>query len=270
MALLLARGFPDRDRRFWLGVFARLRDRSTPAGHPRYGYLLECDGTPVGVILLIFSKIQSVPDFTTRCNVSSWYVEPAFRSYASPLVSQALKAKDVTYLNITAAPNTRATVEAQGFSRYSNGVFVAAPLLNFRGGDARAKVLPVAAYPDASFEPLERNLLSDHAACGCISLWCMTSESAYPFVFRPRVIKGFIACTQLIYCRDIEDLVRFAKPIGMFLAKRGRFFVIVDSNGAIPGLVGKYLHGRMPKYFKGPDRPRLGDLSYTEAALFGV
>jgi hypothetical protein len=46
--------------------------------------------------------------------------------------------------------------------------------------------------------------------------------------------------------------------------------IIVDSNGALPGVTGKFLEGRMPKYFKGPDRPRLGDLAYTEAALFGV
>jgi hypothetical protein len=26
----------------------------------------------------------------------------------------------------------------------------------------------------------------------------------------------------------------------------------------------------MPKYFKGPDRPRLGDLAYTEIAMFGM
>jgi hypothetical protein len=25
-----------------------------------------------------------------------------------------------------------------------------------------------------------------------------------------------------------------------------------------------------PKYFKGPEKPRLGDLAYTEAAMFGM
>src|SRR5438874_709827 len=88
VATLLVKGFPDHDHQFWLRVFSRLRDHSTPAGYPKYGYLLECDGAPVGVILLIFSNIRSGTDITTRCNVSSWYVEPAFRSYASALVSQ--------------------------------------------------------------------------------------------------------------------------------------------------------------------------------------
>jgi hypothetical protein len=89
-------------------------------------------------------------------------------------------------------------------------------------------------------------------------------------VFRPRVHKGVIACAQLVYCRGVEDFVRFAGPIGRFLALRGRPLILIDSNGPIPGLLGKYFDGRMPKYFKGPDRPRLGDLAYTEAAMFGV
>jgi hypothetical protein len=47
-------------------------------------------------------------------------------------------------------------------------------------------------------------------------------------------------------------------------------FVLIDSNGPISGLVGKYLKDYMPKYFKGRVSPRLGDLAYTEVAMFGV
>ena len=65
--------------------------------------------------------------------------------------------------------------------------------------------------------------------------------------------------------------VRFlAGPIGRYLAVRGRPLVIIDSNGPIPGLIGKYVDGKAPKYFKGPDRPHFGDLAYTEAVLFGL
>jgi hypothetical protein len=54
------------------------------------------------------------------------------------------------------------------------------------------------------------------------------------------------------------------------LTARGRPLVIIDSNGPIPGLVGKYFSNKAPKYFKGPDRPRFGDLAYTEAVMFGL
>jgi hypothetical protein len=46
--------------------------------------------------------------------------------------------------------------------------------------------------------------------------------------------------------------------------------MLIDSNGPISGLVGKYLKNYMPKYFKGPVAPHLGDLAYTEVAMFGV
>ena len=89
-------------------------------------------------------------------------------------------------------------------------------------------------------------------------------------MFRPRLVKGVIPCAQLVYCRDVDDFVRFARPIGRFLARRGQALVLIDANGPIPALIGRYFDAKMPKYFKGPDRPRLGDLAYTEAAMFGV
>jgi hypothetical protein len=103
-----------------------------------------------------------------------------------------------------------------------------------------------------------------------LSLWCETAEGAHPFVFLPRMIKGILPCFQLIYCRDLEDYVRFARPLGWHLALRGRPLVLIDSNAPIPGLRGLYFNGATPKYFKGPERPRLGDLAYTEAAIFGI
>jgi hypothetical protein len=269
---LLSRGFASRrPRRFWEHVIASLAARATPADAPRYGYLLESNGTAVGAILQIYSMQRAggsgTPAATTRCNVSSWYVEPAFRSYAPFLVSQAVKQKGVTYLNISSAPHTRPIVEAQGYLRFSNGVFAALPCLSSQP-DVAARV--IAADPQAHCEAHERDLLRDHVAYGCMSLWCETPERAYPFVFRARRVKGLITCAQLIYCRDIADLVRFARPLGRYLARRGRPLVILDANGPVPGLIGKYFDQTMPKYFKGPAPPRLGDLAYTEAALFGV
>jgi hypothetical protein len=65
----------------------------------------------------------------------------------------------------------------------------------------------------------------------------------------------------------MEDFIEFARPIGSYLALHGRPFVLIDSKGPIPGLVGRYFDGASPKYFKGPVVPRLGDLAFTEAAM---
>jgi hypothetical protein len=271
---LLTRGFANRrPRRFWEHIIAVLGTRAVPAGAPKYGYLLENDGTAVGAILQIYSTHRTAGPQAgemTICNVSSWYVDPEYRGYAPFLVSQALKQKGVTYLNITSAPHTRPIVEAQGYLRYSNGVFAALPFLSRSPAVRDVRVITADTQPQALFEGHERDLLRDHAGFGCISLWCEAAGRAYPFVFRQRRIKGLIPCAQLVYCREIEDFVRFARPLGMFLLRRGLPLVILDANGAVRGLVGRYFDRTMPKYFKGPAPPRLGDLAYTETALFGV
>jgi hypothetical protein len=267
---LLTRGFTLRSRGYWQRALAKLSSHQTPAEMPKFGYLLESGGDLVGVILLIFSSIPGDDASRMRCNVSSWYVEPAFRSHACLLTSQAIKHKNVTYVNVSPALHTRPIVEALGFSRYSNGQFVAVPALSMNDPGGIVKVIDVGARPDVHFEPCELELLSVHKQHGCLSLWCATSEQAHPFVFMPRRAKGVIPCAQLVYCRNIGDFVRLARPIGRYLAARGRPLVIIDSNGPIPGLVGKYFDGKAPKYFKGPDRPTFGDLAYTEAVLFGL
>ncbi len=267
---LLADGFRTHDRQFWLGAFAQLRRHATPPGLPKYGYLLECEGRAVGAVLLICSLVRAGEKDAPRCNLSSWYVDPAFRAYAPMLVSQALRHKDVTYVNVSPARHTWPIIEAQGFSRYCDGIFVAVPMLSGLFGGAKVKMIDGTRKPPVSFDPRDQEMLLQHAALGCVSLWCATAERAYPFVFRRRFVRGIVPCAQLIYCSDVADFVRFAGPIGRLLAGRGLPFVIIDANAPIPGLVGWYSRGNMPKYFKGPQRPRLGDLAYTEHAVMGV
>jgi hypothetical protein len=72
---------------------------------------------------------------------------------------------------------------------------------------------------------------------------------------------------QLIYCRQTSDFIRFSGSIGGFLARRGIPLIAIDSNGPIRGLAGRFFDKR-PKFYKGSTPPRLGDLAYTELALF--
>jgi hypothetical protein len=267
---LLKKGFRSRDRRFWLTCLERLAQHPTPAGSPKYGYILDCDGTAVGIVLTISSRKCANNSDMTQCNLSSWYVEPAYRFYAGLFAAHVWKDRTSTYLNINPAPHTRPIIEAQGFSRYSDGQFVAVPALSPTSGKISAKVVRVDTSSVTSFESFERDLLLAHENYGCMSLNCTGPNFAFPFVFRRRIVKGFVPCAQLIYCRDIGDFVRFARPLGRFLASQGLFLVLVDSNGKIPGLVGRYFSNLMPKYFKGPLAPRLGNLAFTETAMFGV
>jgi hypothetical protein len=267
---LVTRGYgAARPREFWAHIFACLSRRSVPEGFPRYGYVIESDGRFVGVMILIFSTIWEGGAARIRCNGSGIYVDPAFRFYAPLLISRAHKDKNVTVLNLTPAAHTHSMIETAGFTKYTSGIFVAIPVLSRPRADTPVRVVDAHDDPGVRFDPHERDLLLEHADYGCTSLWCVTPERAYPFVFRPRTVR-LLPCAQLVYCRNVDDFIRFARPIGLHLARRLRPLVILDANSPIPGLVGKYYPERMPRYFAGPDRPQIGDLAYTEISMFGV
>ena len=275
---LLTRGYGtprsggvDRPRSFWEGVFSCLKRRQLPVGDfPRYGYVIDSGGKLVGIMLLIFSAIWEHDIAKIRCNGSSLYVDPDFRLYAPLLIKKIVSYKGVTGLNLTPAKHTLRMIEALGYAKYCDGTFVAIPLLSRAPKSNAIHIIDVHMESEIPFDPRERDLLLEHAGYGCESIWCITPERAYPFVFRVRHVKH-VPCAQLVYCSSIEDFVRFARPIGLYLARSTkRFLVVLDANGPIPGLVGKYFAGRVVRYFIGPDRPRLGDLAYTEISIFDV
>jgi CelD/BcsL family acetyltransferase involved in cellulose biosynthesis len=264
---LLMVGFPERPLATWQRAFRRLSLHPTPASYPRYGYMLEHEGMAVGVVLTIFTTIQFCGDERVRCNLSSWYVLPDYRAHAVILSARALRRREVTYINITPHPDTFAIVEAQGYRRYCNGVYITIPALNFSD---RAKVMVFDGQPIAEFSAYENRLLLDHTKYGgsAIVLTCRAAGKFHPFVFAPeRVCRAPAA--YLSYCRSIDNFLRFAGPLGRYLAFRGHPLVMIDADGPIPGLAGRFYDG-WPKYFKGPHKPATGDLAYTERPMFGM
>jgi hypothetical protein len=239
--------------------------------YPRYGVLLECEGRIVGVLLQIFFRRGEGDRSAVYCNLSSWCMDPQFRSYAVTLNSVATARKDVTYLNVSPAPHTRKGIEALGFRRYCDGQFVCLPWFAWpkRSGVRIVDFSPD--RPEASLlSPHERDVLADHAALECRSLIAISRGEAHPFVFvKRRVLRRMIPCEQLVYCRDLAEFREFAGPLGRYLLARRVFIVLTDANMPLSGLFGRYFPDNGPKYFKGPATPRLGDLSYTESTVLG-
>ena len=94
----------------------------------------------------------------------------------------------------------------------------------------------------------------------------------FPFILLPmRIRRGWIAppAMQLIYCRDVADFVECAGAIGRTLLRHGKISVISTPTDRSPGLAGFFSRARGRKYFKGPHRPRLADLTDTELVLYG-
>ena len=273
VADLLTRGFVGRARDYWVQGLRRQAEREVPQNYPRFGYMLDNESAPAGVLLLLYSTRLSGGETSIHCNLSSWYVEPAFRNYAAMLTKIAQRHEEVTYLNISPATWTWPIIEAQGFQRYCSGLFVSLPALSRATPGMTVEIVPGDAKAVEGLAPGDVELLTRHAAYDCLSLVCRTATGgAVPLILLPmRIRRGWIAppAMQLIYCRDMSEYIACAGAIGRFLLRRGKISVILDSNGRVPGLAGVYTEARGRKYFKGPHRPRLADLTDTELVLYG-
>jgi hypothetical protein len=273
VADLLTRGFAGRSRDYWMQGLRRQAAREVPKGYPRFGYMLDADGEAAGVLLLLYISRTSGDETTIYCNLSSWFVDPAFRNYAPLLTRIAQRHPEVTYLNISPATWTWPIIETQGFNAYCSGLFFSAPVLSRVTPGTTVEIISPDTRDIAGLPDTEIELLTRHAGYGCLGLVCRTAGGeTLPFILqRLRIRRGLIAppAMQLVYCRDIADYVECAGAIGRALLRRGKLSVILDSNGPVPGLAGIFSTARGRKYFKGPSRPRLADLTDTELVLYG-
>ena len=261
LASLLAAGFPLRTKGEWERGLNVLRARRVPRTFPRYGLLLEEDDRPVGVLLMVFSEV----DGQARCNLSSWYVEPAFRPYAPLLLNAALSDRTVTYLNLTPAPHTQHIIEAQGFRSFCRGSILYLPGLRKQRERVR-----VVAFDERHAGVPEADLLAAHVALGSLCVVVEADDGPHPFVFAPpKRLRRLLPGTHLLYCRDLDTFGRFAGALGRWLLRRGSVVVLVTADQALPGLIGRRFNKAQNKYVFGPHPPRPGDLAYTEYAIFG-
>ena len=167
VAELLTRGFAGRSRDYWMRGLKRQAARAGPQGYPRFGYMIDNDGAPVGVLLLIYTERAGANEPEIRCNLSSWYVEPAFRNYASMLTKIAQRHKHVTYINISPATWTWPIIEAQRFQTYCRGLFVSLPALSRVTPGSCIDVVSADATDIDGLAAAEVALLARHADAGC-------------------------------------------------------------------------------------------------------
>jgi hypothetical protein len=264
---LLTHGFA-RDRCYWTRALTRLTDHPTPPELPKYGYVLDVGGTLVGVVLLIATTVYVNGERHNRCNVSSWYVEPAYRSYGSILAMRAIRHPNTTFFNVSPAPHTWSILESQGFEQFATGRTIAIPALTRSPRGVSVEVISSSIISGKDLVQQEVDILEHHESYGCLSCICEFEGERFPFVFGLHLRYGFLPVAHLVYCREFADFIRFAGAIGRFLARRKYAFVIFDSNGPIPRIVGKHFGGRL-RYRKGGHQIRLGDVAYSEQVMFG-
>lgn len=266
-ATLLSIGFPNRARAEWLAGLRRQGRRHVPEGFPRFGLVLEADGRLVGIVLTIFAEVEADGRRFVRCHFSSWYVDEHFKAWSPLLINQLLRDRNVTFVNISPASHTSEIIEAQGFRSFSNGWVLTVPWLTV--GRERVRVRRFESAAATATDLGECRLLAEHQAFGCICLLLEARDGWHPFVFTARRRVGKLpAASYLIYCRDLGEYARFAGALGRALLRNGILAVIADREVSDYKIAGRPISRTQDKYFRGPDRPRAGDNSFSELAIF--
>jgi hypothetical protein len=265
VAELLGRGlgYPPT---YYRGIFAALDRRPAPSGCPQRGLLVEVDGRVIGALVLIYSRGLRAPSAPLRCHVTSFYVEPSFEVYGAMLALRATNRKDVTFVNLSARPNIRKFIEAQGFRKYVSGQFVAIlpwhALESVGGVELTAGALP----PPGECSEIERDMVAAHVEAGCICLWATLRGRSVPLIMRPKRFKNRVPGAQILYCPDTQGIKLYVGALSRFLLRRGMLLLSVDANGPISGLHGHFFEGVEPRFVKG-QQPQIGDLAFTLNAL---
>jgi len=267
---LLCEGFPRRTPEYWRTGLQKLANRERPPDTEKYGYVLTAGNELRGVVLTIPSVHENGSERHVFINISSWYVQPPFRgSPAKELYRHASCRQSITYTNLSAAAHTVKTITSFGFKEWTAGQMVAVGLKRHRSSLEKIRILSSSKLGSVEICSAEANLLADHESLGCLTFFLETPNRLSPFIFVRRRVMGFIPCAQLIYCRELIDLIQHSMAISTWLTMRGFPLMLIDASAPIEGLVGYYVDGKSSKYFKGPRPVKAIDHTYSEMVLLG-
>ena len=265
---VLHEGFPHRSAAYWHSGLDRLAARDPIAGTVGLGHGLWVDGAMRGVILSIPS-IHETP-FGPRIfvNLSSWSVDPAHRGRAALQLYVVASTGDseVTYTNLSATARTLKAVLARGFREWTAGQLLC---LGIRASPGRKRFLPPRLGLAAGLSAATSRVLIDHEALGCLAVCIETPLRSFPLVFLKRKVNS-LPLAQLLYCERLEELVDNGLAVSAWLLSRGYPAMIIDSNGPIAGLPGRYFAGKARKFVKGPEPAFAADHTYSEMMYFGL
>lgn len=261
---LLVEGFPLRSGDYWTKGLANLRSLRRVKGFPRYGYLVDADHAPQGLLLTITSD-HGVDG--ARTNFSSWYVREQYRQFALALFRHALELENTTFINPSPSDRVAPILKAFGFKPYTAGVLMLDLRTAMRSGFSRVAVQRLDTRRIAALSEPDGQIAEDHLRMGCDVLRFETECRAGLVIHRRKWVKHALPCSQVILA-DPHLMIDLAGPAMRAFARRGSLLAFRDVSPAVEPAVGR-VFGRGIRYFKGAHAPPVGDLSYSELAVFG-
>jgi hypothetical protein len=261
---LLVEGFPLRSDNYWAKGLANLASLPPVEGFPKYGYLVDADDAPQGLLLTITSDRGA---HGVRTHLSSWYVREGYRHFALLVLRHALDLQNTTFINPSPSDHVVRVLNAFGFEPYTAGVVMLDLRMAMRRRSSRGAVQRLGIGDLADLSEPEGQIAEDHLRMGCDVLRLETDVRAGLLIHRRKWIRRSLPCSQVILA-DPDLVLELARPVVRALASRGSLLALCDVDQTREPAIGRVFRRRI-RYFKGAEAPPVGDLSYSELAVFG-
>jgi hypothetical protein len=233
-------------------------------GFPRYGYLVDADHAPQGLLLTITSDRGA---HGVRTHFSSWYVRERYRHFALLVFRHALELQNTTFINPSPSDHVVGILDAFGFEPYTGGVVMLDLRMAMRRRSSRGSVQRLGIGDLGDLPEREGQIAEDHLRMGCDVLRLETDGRTGLLIHRRKWIKRSLPCSQVLLA-DPDLMLELARPVMRALASRGSLLALCDVDLSREPAIGRVFR-RGIRYFKGAEAPPVGDLSYSELAVFG-
>jgi len=194
-----------------------------PEDHVGYA-LLDEDRRVVGYAGLIYSRQAIGEEEAICCNISSWVVEPPYRSSALSLIMPVIRRRDLTVTNLTSTPVVHKIFTGLGFSALETHISVFFPLHAFRPSPYRV-TMGFEAFKE-KLPPRLRRIGHEHEPLG-LHFWAEGGEAPVYFV----AVRGRRRLVPTARVHFISDPAAFAEALPAIqrkLMKSGIFLVECD------------------------------------------
>jgi acetoacetyl-CoA synthetase len=228
---LLEAGFPRiRNPALWQRLFDYPWSRRPPTD----GFVLVADQTIVGFLGTFYAARVIRDKRDVVCNLTSWYIDPAYRGWGAAMLSAVLEHDDFTYTALTPAPLPKALFKAMGFTDITDRSLILLPFQHAHTLRNR---------PQISFLPLEirqhltdseRQLFDDHVDTACLHVLVRDSDQHAYLLVKRRHYKltpwsPWLAASKVLYCSAPDFVAERLEWIKLAIMRYQRTLAVVVS-----------------------------------------
>lgn len=249
-------------------VLFRHHWRTSP---PDWGWWLEAGGAPVGFLGTLNSERASAGVSVRVSNLSSWYVQPAYRTSGLRLLMAAVGRRDHILTALSPSAAAEGIYRKLGFSVISTGFYVLTPLHALGGLLPRVRVVTSPRAIEPLLDEEERRLLQDHLPYHCSHYLLQAGGRTCYMIAKRRLrhARPQFGVSELLYVGAVDLLLSHLDPVVRAVLAHDRVVAVALDEKVLAGRrIGGIRRARRQFARLPPGTLAPRDTLYSEMVLF--